>query len=174
MQRLASAEGFSCDFEQTIFYNDGSSQHYSGHLIVAKKGRFRWQYNKPYEQLYVSDGHGIWLYEPDLMQAQWLQTLDAVDPVAMRFLEGSLRSSDITLLPDSGVPDLYHVHLANGPKIWLALDNEKSIPKWLESEDALENRNRISLHHIMFGMQAEESFVFLPLDGVDIIGKPDE
>ncbi|WP_193771215.1 outer membrane lipoprotein chaperone LolA [Candidatus Magnetaquicoccus inordinatus] len=43
----------------------GESQ---GQISTSKPGRFRWDYQQPYEQTIVSDGQSIWLYEPDLAQ----------------------------------------------------------------------------------------------------------
>lgn len=168
LDKLAKASGFSCVFEQTIFYGDGSEQRYSGTLAIAKYGKFRWQYKQPYEQLYVSDGDGVWFYEPDLMQAQHSDSLDAIDPVAMRFLEGSLSTDDIHVLPDQGLPGLYHIQLSGGPELWVAVD-EQGITKWLESKDTLGNRNRIALDKTKFHAPEGTVFRFTPPKGVDVI-----
>ncbi|MDQ6973440.1 MAG: outer-membrane lipoprotein carrier protein LolA, partial [Mariprofundaceae bacterium] len=68
LQRLSEIKGFSCAFKQTMTYDDASQQQFQGNLKVAKFGHFRWQYTRPYQQLYVSNGESIWFYEPDLMQ----------------------------------------------------------------------------------------------------------
>ncbi len=39
-----------------------------GKVAIARPGRFRWTYVKPYEQLMVCDGKKIWAYDPDLAQ----------------------------------------------------------------------------------------------------------
>jgi outer membrane lipoprotein carrier protein len=41
----------------------------SGRLWLSRPGRFRWSYEKPYEQLMVCDGKQLWQYDPDLKQA---------------------------------------------------------------------------------------------------------
>ncbi|OIO67608.1 MAG: hypothetical protein CO186_12905 [Zetaproteobacteria bacterium CG_4_9_14_3_um_filter_49_83] len=173
LEKLASAQGFDCSFKQIIFYGDGSKQAYSGTLVMAKPGKFRWQYKTPYEQLYVSNGKGIWFYEPDLMQAQWMTSLDAVDPVIMRFLEGSLSTDSVHILPDEGLPGIYHIKLADGPTLWLAL-SESGNPQWLESEDALGNRNRMVLDNMNFALPKASVFVFEPPEGVEVIEYADQ
>jgi len=40
----------------------------SGTFTFARPGRFRWSYEKPYEQLIVGDGAKLWIYDRDLNQ----------------------------------------------------------------------------------------------------------
>ncbi|PCI43170.1 MAG: hypothetical protein COB41_07750 [Proteobacteria bacterium] len=169
LDRLASLSGFSCKFEQIIFYDDGSKQVFSGTLAVAKSGRFRWQYMQPYEQLYISNGDGVWLYEPDLMQVQWLQSISAVDPIAMRLLEGRVQPEEVHVLGD--VAGVYHVRLGDGEQateLWLALDKQ-DMPLWFESRDSLGNRNRMRLLSIDVHEPDKQQFEFKVPKGVDVI-----
>ncbi len=39
-----------------------------GKVAIARPGRFRWTYVRPYEQLMVCDGKKIWAYDSDLAQ----------------------------------------------------------------------------------------------------------
>lgn len=41
----------------------------SGRVWLSRPGRFRWSYEKPYQQLMVCDGRQLWQYDPDLKQA---------------------------------------------------------------------------------------------------------
>ena len=38
-------------------------------MALSAPRLFRWEYNKPYEQLIVADGKQVWVYDPDLQQA---------------------------------------------------------------------------------------------------------
>jgi len=40
----------------------------SGSVAMQRPGRFRWNYEAPFERVIVSDGEKIWLYEADLAQ----------------------------------------------------------------------------------------------------------
>lgn len=40
-----------------------------GQLWVARPGRFRWNYVKPYKEQIVGSGRSVWLYDPGLAQA---------------------------------------------------------------------------------------------------------
>ena len=170
--RLDALKGFSCDFEQTLSYTDGSQRHYTGLLDVRRPGRFRWQYLQPYAQLYVSDGKGIWHYEPDLMQAEHMRSLDAVDPMAMRLLDGRVRASQVRLLAsESGAHASvyrYKIRIGQGPSLWLGLKPDGSLV-YVESVDALGNRNRITLGRFSAIAPPAEVFRFSPPAGVDIV-----
>jgi outer membrane lipoprotein carrier protein len=43
-------------------------QQVTGTMQFARPGKFRWEYDKPYEQVIVSDGARVWLYDKDLNQ----------------------------------------------------------------------------------------------------------
>jgi outer membrane lipoprotein carrier protein len=78
---------WSADFEQTI--DDGSGKTLrsaSGHLVLQRPGRFRWDYQKPAEQLVLADGRKLWFYDKDLQQAN------------VRDMDATLASTPATLL----------------------------------------------------------------------------
>jgi len=64
-------------------------QQSAGNMAFARPGRFRWEYEKPYEQLIVGDGSRLWIYDKDLNQ------------VTVRKLDGALGSSPAALLAGS-------------------------------------------------------------------------
>ena len=172
IKRLDALKGFSCDFEQTLSYADGSQRHYTGRLDVRRPGHFRWQYLQPYAQLYVSDGKGIWHYEPDLMQAEHIRSLQAVDPMAMRLLDGCIQASQIRLLADEAGMHAsvyrYKIRIGKGPELWLGLHADGTLV-YVESVDALGNRNRITLGRFSPIAPPAEVFRFSPPAGVDIV-----
>jgi len=171
LNRLTEAHGFSSQFEQTIRFSDGTMQTYKGDLAVLQPGRFRWRYTKPYEQLYVSDGHVIWHYEPDLMQVQILRRVQGVDPAVMRLLDGSLGLGNVTLLEKGneakGAIRRYHVRIGAKTKVWLGIAGHHLA--YVESVDALGNRNRIRLLHITAHPPAPAAFIFRVPTGVDVL-----
>ena len=64
-------------------------QQATGTMQFSRPGRFRWEYDKPYEQLIVSDGSRVWLYDKDLNQ------------VTVRRYDRALGSSPAALLAGS-------------------------------------------------------------------------
>lgn len=167
LKELAATKGFACSFSQTITFSDDEKQHFSGELEIARPGMFRWQYLKPYQQLFISNGNGVWLYEPDLMQAQWLDGLEAVDPVAMRLLNGQVRNDEVHLLGISEDKKTYHLRIGATQELWLTLSD--GMPRWIESRDPLGNSNRITLTQIKKQQPDKARFHFDVPEGVDVI-----
>lgn len=64
-------------------------QQSTGTMQFSRPGKFRWEYDKPYQQLIVSDGSRVWLYDKDLNQ------------VTVRRLDRALGSSPAALLAGS-------------------------------------------------------------------------
>jgi len=63
-------QSLSAGFEQVQIDERGATlSQRTGSFELQRPGRFRWSYDKPYEQLMVCDGNRIWNYEPDLAQA---------------------------------------------------------------------------------------------------------
>ncbi|PRY72390.1 outer membrane lipoprotein chaperone LolA [Halomonas ventosae] len=73
---LEPLETYVADFEQQIL--DGSGQRLQearGRMWLSRPGKFRWEVDAPYEQLVISAGEEVTLYDPDLEQAT-VQALD--------------------------------------------------------------------------------------------------
>jgi outer membrane lipoprotein carrier protein len=64
-------------------------QRATGTMQFARPGKFRWDYDKPYEQTIVGDGSKLWIYDKDLNQ------------VTVRRLDQLLGSSPAALLSGS-------------------------------------------------------------------------
>ena len=64
-------------------------QQVTGTMQFSRPGKFRWEYDKPFEQTIVSDGKQLWLYDKDLNQ------------VTIRRLDRALGSSPAALLAGS-------------------------------------------------------------------------
>lgn len=168
---LSATRGFSCSFRQVVSFAEGGEKSYRGELAVLRPGKFRWHYTAPYEQLYVSDGGSIWHYEPDLMQAERMKGLDAVDPEAMKLLDGRASASDVRLLEPlgkEGGASRYRVRIGSGPELTLAFLNNGDL-YWLESKDMLGNRNRMILLEIDRTLPDRKRFDFVPPRGVDVV-----
>ncbi len=64
-------------------------QQSTGTMQFSRPGKFRWEYNKPYEQVIVGDGATLWIYDKDLNQ------------VTERKLDQALGASPAALLAGS-------------------------------------------------------------------------
>lgn len=73
---LDRAQTLTGRFSQLTLDGSGTQlQETSGQLALQRPGLFRWHTDAPQEQLLVSNGQKVWLYDPDLMQVT-IQTLD--------------------------------------------------------------------------------------------------
>lgn len=73
---LQKAETLTGRFSQLSLDGSGTQlQETSGELALKRPGQFRWHTDEPMEQLLVSNGNKVWLYDPDLEQVT-IQTLD--------------------------------------------------------------------------------------------------
>lgn len=82
---VASSKTLSANFSQTVSAKNKHEQT-SGRLEISRPGKFRWEYNKPYEQLIVGDGKTLWIYDKELAQ------------VTKKSLNAALGSSPAALL----------------------------------------------------------------------------
>jgi len=182
LKKLNTIDGFSATFTQTITYQNGTTNRYSGTITVQRPGKFRWHYSKPYAQTYISDGSTIWHYEPDLMQAVQMRELSSVDPIAMQLLDGRIRPQDLTLIaqstanhgsiPGSRTQD-FRVNIHKTIALTLTLDPQGTL-LGITHTDLLGNHNHIALAAMKTGSQDEATFHFTPPKGVDIIIEGDQ
>ena len=87
---IATTHSARANFTQQVLDQNGNQiQNASGIMEFQRPGKFRWTYQKPYEQLVVGDGSKFWLYDADLNQ------------VTVRKLDTALGSSPAALLSGS-------------------------------------------------------------------------
>ncbi len=75
-QLLSQAQTITARFSQLTLDGTGTQlQETAGELSLKRPGLFRWHTDAPQEQLLVSNGQKVWLYDPDLQQVT-IQKLD--------------------------------------------------------------------------------------------------
>ncbi len=103
---IASTHSAQSDFTQIVQDQNGKRiQSASGVMQFQRPGKFRWTYQKPYEQIIVGDGAKFWLYDKDLNQVT-VKKLDAAlgsSPAAL--LAGSNEIESGFKLTDTGTRD---------------------------------------------------------------------
>ena len=73
---LNQAQTITARFSQLTLDGSGTQlQETAGQLALKRPGLFRWHTDEPMEQLLVSNGEKVWLYDPDLQQVT-IQALD--------------------------------------------------------------------------------------------------
>ncbi len=103
---IAATRSAQADFTQVVVDQNGQKiQDASGVMQFQRPGKFRWTYQKPYEQIIVGDGVKFWLYDVDLNQVT-VKKLDAAigsSPAAL--LAGSNEIERAFTLQESGNQD---------------------------------------------------------------------
>ena len=78
------------NFSQTVTDQNGKLRQASeGTLAFSRPGKFRWVYQRPYEQLIVGDGSKLWIYDADLEQVTVRKLGDALGSSPAALLAGS-------------------------------------------------------------------------------------
>ena len=100
---IASTHSGQANFTQEVLNKSGKRlQNASGTMQFVRPGKFRWAYQKPYEQLIVGDGQKFWLHDVELNQVT-VKKMDAAlgsSPAAL--LSGSNEIERGFMLKDSG------------------------------------------------------------------------
>ncbi|HKB83674.1 MAG TPA: outer membrane lipoprotein chaperone LolA [Burkholderiales bacterium] len=92
-------------FTQEVIDSSGTvQQQASGSVQFQRPGKFRWTYDKPYEQIIVGDGEKLWIYDKELNQ------------VTRRNLDKAIGSSPAALLAGADDVDKYFSLSAVGVK----------------------------------------------------------
>jgi len=173
---------FEAHFEQVQTDDHGQvTGRSSGHFWLArpaagKVGRFRWAYEKPYQQLTVCDGDKLWAYDPDLAQVteRGAQLALAGTPAELLSQQGGL--TDAFTIEDAG-SDTDGQHLKLKPR---AADSDfKSIelslaangaPLTMHFFDAIGGESEIRFSEVKSNAPIDAAqFRFTPPKGVEIV-----
>ncbi len=175
---LSNLSTWSADFSQTINDESGKTlRSASGHLYLQRPGKFRWDYQKPAEQMVLADGKKLWFYDKDLQQANVRDMDAAVANTPATLLSGgaalgskfeikSLPASEglewFQLTPKHPDTDFQAVRIgfAKGELVRMMLADKLNEVTSLRFSAARRNAP----------LPADE-FTFTPPPGVDVIGR---
>ncbi len=94
---LGQAQTLSGRFSQLTLDGSGTQlQEASGEMALKRPGLLRWHTDAPMEQLLVSNGRKVWLYDPDLEQV----TIQALDQ-RMTHTPALLLSGDVSKIREN-------------------------------------------------------------------------
>jgi outer membrane lipoprotein carrier protein len=175
---IASTHSGQANFHQDLLDKDGKKlQSASGTMQFVRPGKFRWTYQKPYEQLIVGDGAKFWLYDADLNQVT-VKKLDAAlgsSPAAL--LSGSNEIERDFTLKDNGQKDGLNwleaspkAKEANFEKILMAFDAQSNLAV-MELYDAFGHKTVLRFSKIERNPNLPPKlFKFTPPKDADVIG----
>ncbi len=174
---LTSLDNFSADFKQTLIDdNKKVIQQSMGTVAIQRPGKFRWVYQKPYEQQIIADGKELWVYDVDLDQA----TVKPIDvglstaPIMVLMKKQKVESEfEVSELGKRKL--LYWIELKPKDKdmefnrIYIGLEGDTV--KAMDLRDSFGQSTRIVFDnlrtHVIFD---PKTFKFDPPPGVDVFG----
>jgi outer membrane lipoprotein carrier protein len=165
------------DFRQEVLDAAGAVREQAeGTLLLQKPGRFRWEYHRPSEQLLVSDGKTVWLYDVDLEQVTVRRIGDSLSTTPAMLLSGQSRVDESFTASDGGQADgLDWVQLI--PKLEdtdfrsLRLGFRGGELARMDLTDRLGQRTSIEFRAVERNpVLSPAAFTFVPPPGVDIVG----
>ena len=148
----------------------------SGTFTFARPGRFRWSYEKPYEQLIVGDGAKLWIYDRDLNQI----TTHNQD-VSLGASPAALLSGDNTLdrnfeVVDAGASDGLEFVDARPRAPESGVERVRigfrdNLPRVMELHDTFGNVTTLTFDSFERNVKLDAAqFVFVPPKGADVVG----
>jgi len=176
---IAATRSAQANFTQEALDQNGKRiQSASGIMQFQRPGKFRWSYQKPYEQLIVGDGAKFWLYDVDLNQ------------VTVKKLDAALGSSPAALLSGNNEIERDFILKENGNRDgleWLQASPKGQDTTFNNILMAFNPQSELVVMELidMFGhktvlrfsaMQhnpkfSEQPFKFTPPKGADVLGE---
>ena len=166
------------NFYQLVTDKQGRKvQEVYGEMQLKRPNKFKWDYNKPYEQQIISDGKQVWLYDTELAQV----TVRAIDkalgssPAALLAGDDSLdkgfKLSNIDRKDNVEWVSAEPVVRDTGfEKILLGFSDNKL--QEMELSDSFGHLTRIVFSEVQVNPTiSNKTFLFKPPKGVDVVGE---
>lgn len=176
----AGLKGLDGQFTQKVFDGGGKlKESSSGRVALSAPRLFRWEYEKPYEQLIVADGKQVWVYDPDLQQATVReQGIEEENSPLAALVDPGRLDSQFNVAEAAGQGGVQWLTLtpkkegdANFQNARLAFAGGALVK--MEVKDAVGQRTEISFSGWKRNPAfAAGTFKYVPGEGVDVVGGP--
>ena len=175
LEGTQSAQG---SFRQNVVNKDRrTTQATSGTFAFQRPGKFRWTYEKPFDQLIIGDGEKVWVFDRDLNQVI-VRKLDAAlgaTPAALLAGDNELEKN-FTLVAGGAAEGIEYVDAT--PKssesqfTRIRLGFVDNLPRRMELTDAFGQSTELTFSDIRRNPKvAADTFVFTPPKGADVVGQ---
>lgn len=172
-----TTDSLSGQFTQQVYETGGSRlSQSSGSFELSRPGRFRWSYLKPHEQILVSDGRKLWIYDKELAQVTVRAVGKALGQAPITLLGGDVPLTKNYVLSDDGsraglswvklVPK--DVQNSQFERVLLGLEGDAV--RQMVLFDQFGHRTVIDLEKIKRNVDLPaRDFEFVPPKGVDVV-----
>ena len=174
---LAKTQTLEANFQQTLRTREGEVlQQTEGKFYLNRPGKFRWDYKTPYQQVIVSDGERIWIYDVDLEQVTVQKQSAGLPSSPMALLQDSSKlHQSFSVSPLDEHDGVYRLKLESKTKdsdfteIIVGVD-VKGL-RFMQLHDQFEQVTDIVFSEITTNANlAKEIFEFKAPEGVDVFG----
>jgi outer membrane lipoprotein carrier protein len=164
-------------FSQVIAGRAGrAAQEASGTFEFARPGRFRWSYEKPFDQLIVGDGQKLWIFDRDLNQVIVRDQAAALGATPAALLAGdNTLERNFTLVAAGGEDGLEWIDAK--PKstdsgfTHVRIGFRDNLPRAMRLTDAFGQTTRLTFTTFERNVAIDpERFRFVPPKGADVVG----
>ena len=173
-----NVQSLRADFQQVVTDPRGKTiQDARGTFLMQRPNKFRWNYQKPYEQIIVADGANLWVYDKDLEQVTVKKLDQALGNTPALLLSGAqplaenFRMTELTdrkdglqwtvLTPKNDEANFQQVRLAFG----------KQSLEVMELVDSFEQTTQLRFSNVQSNIKfTAREFKFTPPKGVDVVG----
>lgn len=173
---LSRTETISGRFSQLTLDSTGTQlQEASGQMVLQRPGMLRWHTDPPLEQLLVSNGEKVWLYDPDLMQVTVQKMDQRLTHTPALLLSGDVSkiSENFTISYQEGGPVVDFILTPTAKDTLfdtLRLSFRNGVINDMQLLDAVGQRTNILFMGVTINEQIDPSeFVFQAPAGVDVI-----
>ena len=172
---LADTRTLTADFRQVSIDESGQpGQPVSGTFLLAKPGKFRWNYIQPYRQEIVANGKKVWFYDEDLEQVTIKRLDHAIGSTPALLLTGEVNVEENFTVEDQGDEEGLHwtrlVPRAEDNTFQsIRIGISKDQLAGMELSDHFGQLTRISFTNLKINQPiAAKRFEFTPPKGVDV------
>jgi outer membrane lipoprotein carrier protein len=174
---LQGLDGLQAQFKQTLTDSSGQpTEEASGTLAISRPDRFRWDYREPYNQVIVSDGARIWIYDSDLEQVTVRKLDETLSATPAMLLSGRSNLSDnftVTQASREGTVEWIRMEPRRDDTDfkWVRLGFEGAVLKYMQLADKLGQTTSLEFSNVERNPPLDPSrFTFTVPPGADVIG----
>ena len=172
---LAKATTLQADFTQVQVDEKGNlGKRSTGVFYLQRPGKFRWNYQKPYNQEIVSGAGKVWFYDKDLEQVTAKKLTQAIGSTPALLLTGEVPlEQNFTIENQSDEEGIAIIKLIpkseeSGFK-YVQIGLENNVLVGMELNDNFGQLTRIYFENLKTGLRLDPIlFTFTPPPGVDV------
>jgi outer membrane lipoprotein carrier protein len=171
--RLNALKTYQANFKQTTVANHRVTGTTQGHIWIQRPWHLRWVVTKPNKQMLIVNGHTVWNYNPDLMQAtkQLLNDQQRQNAAMLLASDGSIANAFNIMQSDkSGITQYQLTPKKPSVVTKIVLNFSRVGLVSMQTMNHLGQTNYYQFSHIIVNHPISSSvFQFTPPKGVDVL-----